>query len=240
MKNTLRCLPHTHTPTHIHSHIYTYTPIVHKHPQYSKHLHIKYCVVSNVTHGKNSGGYFLTHGYQVHLDNQNSASCNNGTNGHKKEPTRCNPMGGSVFGKPIRWSGEDSTRKNNYLVANSTSYRYLPPPLNSHSSLDSGCNQHVATTKTPLNNKSTYTKSTVQVTNGTKMRSSHLGNIKIDDVSKKSKTIHFYLNATISLTSLIQLYDDGWTWQLTKDQAILSKGKKCSSLQIMIPLHVYG
>ena len=57
------------------------------------------------------------------------------------------------------------------------------------------------------------------------MRSSHLGNNKIEDVSEKSKIAHVYPNATISLTSLGKLYYDGCTVQLTKEHAIVSKGE---------------
>jgi methylthioribose-1-phosphate isomerase len=46
----------------------------------------------------NNDNYCLSHGYQVHKEHT-SAICKNQKDGHKKEATKTNPMGGVKFGK---------------------------------------------------------------------------------------------------------------------------------------------
>ena len=77
-----------------------------------------------------------------------------------------------------------------------------------------------------LNNKTKYTRATVQVTKSTNMQPFNKGDLKLNNVAKEEKLSHVYPNVQIYLTSLGILCDGGCTGISTKEYAVILKDKK--------------
>jgi hypothetical protein len=152
--------------------------------------------------------YFWTHGYKV-SNTHTSLSCNFPKQGHKREATRTDNMGGSQANKEL-CSG--ATTLNNKPM-----FEDCPPPplLKPHeiAIVDFGCMGHFLLVNVPCSNKvKSQNPLTVRLPNGATMESSHTAALNRPELNKAASIAHVFPGmANHYLLSVGHLCNEGYT-----------------------------
>jgi hypothetical protein len=151
--------------------------------------------------------YCWTHGYKVG-NTHKSLSCNLPKQGHKREATRANNMGGSQASKEWRTGATTLNNKSMFEACQN------PPLLNSHETaiVDSGCTGHFLLVNVPcLTKVKSQTPLTVRLPNGATMESFHTADLYIPELNAAASKAHVFSSmANHSLLSVGQLCNEGY------------------------------
>jgi hypothetical protein len=152
--------------------------------------------------------YCWTHGYK--FDNTHtSLSCNFPKQGHKREATRTDNMGGSQANK--EWCSGATSSDNKSMFEDCRT----PPLRKPHETaiVDSGCTGHFLLVNAPcLNKVKSQNPLTVRLPNGATMESPHTAALDIPELNTDASIAHvFPWMANHSLLSVGKLYNEGYT-----------------------------
>jgi hypothetical protein len=174
----------------------------------------------------NNDNYCWSHGYQVH-NGHTSARYKNQKEGHNKDVTKTNPMGGVKWGKE---GYEGAAKVLDHKLDQFTLTLDCTPPtssvsMNDTAILDYGCTSNFLSATAPWMNKcAAHVPLYVNIPNGTTIQSSHTSDLLLSALPPEVRRAHILPGLVHnSLISVGQLCDSGCNVTFTQDKVEVNK-----------------